>query len=334
MVSGTNDKYLKTPVALGKVYEYMQNYLFFVPLVNGTGQIMGGNPIIPAIRENTDAFAYLKDQYNLTNDPKKELPPEWASGAGLPEIDRTRKDSATGILKANGFKLRLPRAVIRNSSEGAVVEINDNFETAAYWITELINNKIGTAMVEGANTTTSYFNPPEPWSNPSAATPLTDLKNLGRDMKSDENVFRMTDVLTNEANFYELTDYLDLVDITDMQRQKIFGIPTVNQDVINVPSVGDVHDFKNAITEGYLLGLDRMHPAAEYHYYIDPEFSQANVSYDAVVNNKPQRVTVRNLGVHYNTYREDDTKDQIMEFWVEQSTIVKKPKGLIYASGI
>lgn len=334
MVSGTNDKYLKKPVALGKVYEYMQNYLFFVPLVNGTGQIMGGNPIIPAIPEETDAFAYLKDKYNLTNDPKKELPPEWASGSGLPEIDRTRKESATGVLKANGFKLRLPRAVIRNSSAGSMVEINDNYATAAYWISELINTKIQNTMVEGANTSTNYFNPSHEWSDESNADPIGDLMDLGRDIKSDENIFRLTDVLSNKANFYELTNHLVKIDATDLQRTRMIGIPTVSQDVINVPMVGDVHDFKNSITEGNLLGLDRMHPAAEYHYYIDSEFSQARVTYDAVVDNKPQRVTVDNLGVHYNTYREDDTKDQIMEFWVEQATIVKKPKGLIYGSGI
>lgn len=333
MVSGSNEKYLKKPVALGKVYEYMQNYMRFLPLVNGNGQIVGGNPIIPAIPETTDAFAYLRDDYNITNDPKKELPAEWASGAGLPEVDRTRKTPRSSMLRKNGFKLRLPHSVIRNSSVGSMVEINDNYRYAAVLMGELINTKIGSALSDGANTATSYFDPTV-WSNESAADPRKDLKNLARDFKSDENVSRCTDALINEQNFYELTDYLESVDISDTQRNRIFGTPVVNSDVINIPAFGDVHDFGTSITESYILGLDRNNPAAEYHYYIDPMYSQATISYDSVVDNKKTRVTVNNLGIHYNTYVEDDTKDQIMEYWCENTTIVKKPKGLIYASGI
>lgn len=330
MVTGTNDRFLKKEVAMGLMYKYMQNHLFFLPLVTGQGVQVGGNALIPAIRETTDAFMYLEDQYNVGDDPKKEMPPEVASGADLPEIDRSRKVPKSNVVAKNGFQIRVPRSVVRNSSEGAVVELQEDFEFAALWMAELLNTDIKNVMVAGANTTTSHFAPSVVWSD-SNRKPYKDLKNFSRDFKSD--IFRMTDVICHENNYYELSDYVEEIDVDQYKQVKLYGLPTKNADTLNIPQVGDIHNFGTDFADGYLLGLDRNHPAAEYHYYIDEEFSQAKVTYEAMIDGQPRNVTVKNLGVHFAT-ETTNKQDTIMKFWVEKKCIVKKKKGLLYKNGV
>jgi hypothetical protein len=331
VVTGTNDRFLKKEVALGLTYKYMQNHLFFLPLVTGQGVQVGGRALIPAIRENTDAFMYLEDQYNVGDDPKKEMPPEIASGADLPEIDRSRKVPKSNVVAKNGFQIRVPRSVIRNSSEGAVVELQDDFEFAALWMAELLNTDIKNTMVAGANTTTSHFSPAAVWSDTSNRRPYRDLKNFARDFKSD--IFRLTDVIGHENSYYEIGDYVEELDVDQYKQQKLYGLPTVNGDSMTIPGVGDFHNFGTDFADGYLLGLDRNHPAAEYHYYIDEEFSQPRVTYEAMINGEPKNVTVKNLGIHFKT-ETTSNEDTIMKFWVEKKAIVKKPKGLLYKNGV
>lgn len=331
MVSGTNDFMLKKPVALGLMYKYMQANLFWLPLVTGSGVQVGGNALIPSIKEDTDAFMYMKDDYNITNDPKKELPAEIASGAALPLVDRTRRTVTSDVVLKNGFQMIIPRAVIRNSSEGSIVEMNDNFNYAGMLMGELINTKIKNAAVAGAYTTVSKFAPPAVWSDTAAATPFQDLRNFSRDFKND--IFRMTDVIGHENSFYELSDYITDRDSDQYKQERVYGLPTINSDTLNIPAVGDFHNFGTEITDGYLLGLDRNHPALEYHYYIDEKFSQATVSYEAMIDGKPQNVSIKNLGIHFKT-EEATNEDTILKFWVEQKTIVKRQRGLLYYNGV
>lgn len=335
MVATNNERFLTKPVALGEIMKYLAPQLFFVGLVDGRGQIVGGNPIIPAIREENDAIAYLKHSYNISNDPKAEEPADRVSGTRFPEIDYTKPTLATDVMKSSGFQIRVPRSVIRASSAGAAEEIRSAFEHAAYWAGKLVNSEIPEALTSGANTTTSNFSPSDPWSDPSAATPVKDLRNFKRDYEQEDQPFILTDVLLNEQNFWEAEDYLSDVDISDMQRQRIFGTPVVNERSIDIPSVGTIHNTGSDITEGYLLGLDRRRNAAEYHYYIDPKFSQAKVSFEMKIGTDIRRVSVNNIGLHFNTFEDDrDTHDTIMQIWFERATIVKRPYGLLYANGI
>lgn len=331
MVSGTNDFMLKKPVALGLMYKYMQGHLFFLPLVTGSGVQVGGQALIPSIREDTDAFMYLKDDYNITSDPRKELPADVAAGAALPLVDRTRKTVTSDVVLKNGFQMNIPRSVIRNSSEGSVVEMNDNFDYAGMLMAELINTKIKNAAVAGAYTTVSNFVPPAVWSDVATATPFKDLRNFSRDFKND--IYRLTDIIGNDNSFYELSDYITDRDSDQYKQERVYGLPIINSDTLTIPAVGDFHNFGTEIADGYLLGLDRYHPAMEYHYYIDEKFSQHTVTYEAMIDGKPQNVSIKNLGIHYKV-EEADNEDTNLKFWIEQKTIVKRQRGLLYHNGV
>lgn len=335
MVTGTQNRFLKIGVALGTVYKYLQGHLFWLPLVTNDGIQVGGQALIPSIRETSDAFMYLSDQYTITGDPKKEMAPIVVSGANLPEIDRSRKTSVSAVLSRNGFQMRIPRTILRSTSEGSVAELNEDFEYAAYWLAELLNSKIMSAATGGAYTSATKFVPGAVWSDTANALPYKDLKNFARDFKYD--IFRLTDVIGHENSFYELGDYIENLDVNEWKQQKLYGIPTQNADSIIIPAVGTFHNFgsdaTNGITDGYLLGLDRNHPAMEYHYYVDEAYSQPTVTYETMLNGQLSTVTVKNIGIHYKT-EEADNEDTIMKFWVECKPIVKKQRGLLYLNGV
>ncbi len=330
MVTGSNDRFLKIPVALGMVYKYMQAHLFFLPLVTGSGVQVGGKALVPTIRETTDAFMYLEDQYNAMDDPKKELPPETEMGADLPEIDRSRKVPKSKVISRRGFQIRVPRSVMRNSSEGAMVELNDDFEYAALWLSEILNTKVKECHINGARTITSHFSPTA-WSDTANAKPYRDLKNFARDFKND--IYRLTDIICHENTFYEFGDYIEELDVNQWKQQQLYGIPTKNADSITIPGIGDLHSFDEDFEDGYLLGLDRNHPSCEYHYYIDEKYSQAMVSYEAMLNGKPQMVQIKNLGIHFKS-EEASNEDTIMKFWVEMQANCKRKNGLLYKNGV
>ena len=147
--------------------------------------------------------------------------------------------------------------------------------------------------------------------------------------------FRMTDVFVNKDEWYQLKAYLTSVDIGDLKQKMMYGVPEISADKIYIPVVdANVHKVMSGLTDSYVLALDEKNPAAEIHYYNDPKFSTAKVSYKTVVDSKPTTVTVPNLGLHFFQYEEEDTHDTSMQFWVENKTVVTKPYGLLYHSGI
>ncbi len=145
----------------------------------------------------------------------------------------------------------------------------------------------------------------------------------------------MTDCFVNKACWYELVEYLTAIDITDGKQKALYGVPQIGKDVIDVPVVNaSVHKVMSGMTDGVLIALDRNNPAAETHYYVDTEFSQATVTYRTVVDRTPTNVTVPNIGIHYDQYVEDESKDTMLQFWVENKTVVTKPYGLLKDTGI
>ncbi len=316
MVSGTNDRYLTPGVALPLLFTVMEPNLIWGALTRH-------------VKEDDDAFMY---QYapNKSADSKKKTPPKMAIGARFPELDRSRKVTTTGLLESNGFSMRIPHRVIR--SKAGKSEIMEDYEYAGFWMAEWINTNILTALLAGA--TASASAPTATWDQ-TTATPVKDLIGWDSDMDREGYPFKMTDGFTNKACWYELVQYLTEIDINEDKQKTLYGVPEISKDRIHVPVVDtDVHKVMSGMTDGTILMLDRNNPAAETHYYVDTEFSQAKVTYRTVVDRKPVDVTVPNLGIHYDTFVEQDSKDTILQFWVENKTIVTQSYGLLKDSAI
>ena len=316
MVSGTNDRYLQKGVALPIIYEKMEPNLIWDKLT-----ILKSEP--------TNAFQYQYDSAGRSGDAKKKTPPRFAQGSKFPELDRSRRTTASGLTKSNGFAMRIPREVIR--AETGKSEIMEAYETAGFWMAEWINTNIFTALYAGATDSTATT---PVWSD-ADATPVANLITYESDMVREGYPFRMTDFFTNKTGWTELKQYLTSVDIGDLKQKSMYGAPTIVKDQINIPVVGaDVHRVMSGMTDGTFIAADRNNKAAEMHFYNDPKYSLAKVSYKTVIDNKPTTVSAQNLGIHFKQYEEDDTHDTILQFWVENQTVVTKPFGLLYGDDI
>jgi len=319
MVSGTNDRFLRTNVAIRSVYEKLEPNLIFLDLVT-------------PIKEESNAFMYRTDAVGAASDPKKETPPMVAQGAQFPEIDRSRKTTVSELTKTKGFAMRIPRDLIRQGIAG-MNEILDNYERAGYWLAEAINTEFATALTTGATTSFTNFSPAAIWSAEGAA-PIYDLMCMAQDMDREGYAFKMTDAFTNKAGFDELNRYLMFMDVTDSSRA-LMGKPEITRDSIYIPSLdATVHKVKTGMTDGYVLGMDGQANVAECHYHIDPKYSIADVSYKTIVNGAETTKTTPNFGIHFNQFEEQDTHDTVMQFWYEIKAVVTKPYGLLYGSGI
>ena len=315
MVSGTNDRYLQKGVALPLIYEVMEPNLIFSGMTRH-------------IKEDTNSFMY---QYvdSKSSDSKKKTPPKLTLSARFPELDMSKKTTASGLLESNGFAMRISREVIR--TEAGKSQIMEAYETAGFWMAEWINTNILAALRAGATGGTGAT---ANWSA-TTATPVNDLITWDADMDREGYPFRMTDGFTNKAQWYELVKYLTEIDINEDKQKTLYGVPEIAKDRIHVPVVAaDVHKVMSGTTDGEMLMLDRNNPAAETHYYTDSAYSQARVTYRTVVDSTPQDVTVPNIGIHYKQYEEDDSHDTILQFWVENKTVVTKPYGLLLSTGL
>ena len=328
MVSGTIKPYLRLDVAMSAMYPILENKLLWLTPESGN--------FIRRIPETSDAISWLKQTYTASTDPKKELPTDRIAGTGYPEIDRTRVTDELANLKEKGFRIRIPKKVL-NDVKKARTEIQDNYDYAAFILGETVNSNMYSEIISQANTSTSRFAPGgHTWDNGDGeAKPILDLTHLAQDADIDGQPFVMDSFFLNKTNFQELNDYLLEVDTNSWKQQSLYGQPTVSEDQINIPMLGNVKKA-NGATEGSILAMDsKTMPAIEYHYRLDPEKSNPTIDYQTKVNGREQRVTADNFGFMYRWWQEKDSEDIIQEFSVDFVTVVRRPYGVIYAaSGI
>lgn len=326
MVSGTLKPYLRREVAMMDMYPILANKLLWLLPENGN--------YVRRREVNSDAIAWLKQTYTPSSDPKKELPTDRISGTGFPELDRTRMTDQLSNLKEKGFRLRIPKKVL-NDVPKAKVEIQENYDYAAYIMAETVNNNMYSEITSQANTTTSRFSPSETWDNSNGgAKPILDLTHLTQDADIDGQPFVMDSYFLHKTNFQELNDYLLTVDVDSWKQQNLYGQPTISDDTITIPMLGTAKKAPGAV-DGSVLAMDSKTPAVEFYYRLDPEKSNPTINYTTKVNGKEQPAQTDNFGFMYRWWQDQDTEDIIQEFSVDFVTVVKRPYGVIYAaSGI
>jgi len=329
MVSAPIDALLRIEVALEQTYEILDTQL---PWLNPSfGRFCS------RIQENSDAFTYLKDVYNKATDPKRKLPTQRVAGTRLPELDRTRRTLNSAVLTEKGFSLRIPKELLK-SVPLAQTEIQENYEYAAYAFAYMANKDMCTAIKNGANQAGTYFSPNETWANTGGtADPIRDLMALAHDMDVDGYEGTLTDAWVLKPDWYNLQNYLKDVHV-DAAKQAMLGQPTIHDDIMTIPIVGDVHKvptIDSGLNQGDIIGMDRNHPGVEYHYRLDPEYSTFTINYwTRGPDGGMVPAVTDNFGFHYRWYQEEESLDIVQCFWMESVTIVKKPYNLIYGTGI
>jgi hypothetical protein len=321
MVTGTNDRFLQKGVALRTVYEVAEPNLI-------VSEFLGG-----PIPEDRKAFPYLYDSYGAANDPKAQEPAAVVGGAELPRIDFSDPTTDAGVIKKKGFEFAIPRDVLNDNRLGKQI-ISRDMKKAGYLIAQQINTAQLAAMTSGATTPT--WTPTAEWSDDDA-TPVADLIDFVDQMDTEGKYScNVTDVFMNNNGFNELKKFLTFFDGDQISRDAPRG-EMVNRDTVYVGAADvTVHRMKTGMKDGYILGVDKNNPGAEIHYYTDPDFAMTGetIDYKVTVDGKPTRKQINNAGIHFYTYMEDDSKDQILQFWYEQATVVTQSAALLYDTGI
>lgn len=317
-LEGTTDFFLKQGTALRLIYEKAEPLLWATKFVR-------------PVPETSDAFLFRYDSTGMASDTKKKTPAHARIGGDFPELNISRPSWSSAMTEARGFQVRIPHKTIRDQPKG-VDEIQRAYKTAGYWLAKFICDDILTVIKAGATTPT--WTPTAVWSA-AGATPVDDLIALEEQMERDGYTYTLTDIPIHKTNWFELKRYLTSVDVDGTKQRDIYGVPSIGRDVMHIPVIdADIIKAKSGMTEGSILGLDRMNPAAEYHYYNDAKFSTPQVSYETVIDGTKQMVTAENLGIFFDTWVEKGTEDTILKFGVESKCVVTEAYAALYDTGI
>jgi len=316
VLSGTLDFWLRQGTALRVLYEKAEPNLLFTQFVN-------------PVQETDNSFIYAYDDTGMSADTKKETPAHVEIGGDFPEVDISRQKYKPGLIESRGFTVRIKYQQIRNEPRG-INEVQRAYKFAAFWMADFINTQIATAIAAGATTPT--WTPTSVWSAITTATPMLDVTGFKNAMKKEGYEYRMTDIFAHMTSLTEIETFLLGSEIQAYRDAAM----TALQDAIVLPMEGKpiFHGCFSGITDGYLLGLDRNNPCAEYHYYVDPNFGTAEVRYQTIINGQKQTVTAQNLGLNFKTWTDPNNEDQLLRFWCEGKPVVNQPYAALYDNGV
>lgn len=313
-ISGTNARFLQTPVILSEVMRVMEPELQFIDVIPFVDS--GGQPIV-----------YGK-KASKSSDGKKQTPRMTTPSAKFAEVQITRMTKATALTRTEGLAIRIDSDARRLPAGKDM--IMDGYETVGTWLAEYLNSTIYSTLDAGS--TDAGMTPTAPWSG-ATATPMLDMENFAEGMVREGYPYRMTDAYVHNNNFKEMRAYLIGAEIPEY-RDAVLGRRST--DGIELPIGVTLHRTLNTVADGDIMGLDRNHKgAAAVYYHNDPEYSTpAQITYETVVNGQVVTKTVPNFGLSTYQFFEDDTHDVVIQLWVDNVAVVKDAYGIITDDGL
>ncbi|MFA4971955.1 MAG: hypothetical protein WC683_05030 [bacterium] len=314
-ISGTNARFLQTPVVLSEIRRVMEPYLKFTEMVPFVDS--GGLPVVYGIKNSKSA------------DAMKQKPRMTAPSSHFPEVQITRMTKATAITTVEGLSIRLDESALRLPAGRDM--IMDGFNSAAYWIAENLNTTIYATLDAGS--TDAGMTPTGQWSA-AGATPIKDALAFKNGFIREGYPYRLTDAFIDSTNFGELEGFLVGSEIPSYREA---ALNTPLQDAIVLPIEGKpiFHRLLSGITHGDIMGLDRRNPGYAVYYHNDPNFgTPQSISYETVEKGVTTVKTVPNFGLSTHQYVEDDTHDTIVQIWVDVVAKVKDAYSVITDNGL
>lgn len=309
-VSDDVRRFVKKEVMLPFVYEIMEPNLAFTN-------------IIPTQEIDGYAYTYRDNVYSASTDTLKREPLARAEGSEFPRVTVSKTTVKAGMLSQSGMSVEIDKSA-------SVEDVARAVRSVGFWMAEDVNTQTVSALTDGATTPT--WTPTATWDD-ATAVPVDDLLLFRQQMRREGYPYRMTDVYVNDTNRGELERYLLSLDIDYNKQRASFGVP--DPFAIDVPGPNvTVHGLLSGLTEGYALGLDKNNPAGQFYYHTDSQFSAQKITYKTVINDKPTMKTADNIGLSTYTYMDDETHNQIVQFWVDYGVKVLEPYAVLYDSGI
>lgn len=314
--SGTNARFLNTPVILSEVMRVMEPTLAFLDLIPFVDT--GGQPVVIGIK-NSKAL-----------DGKKQTPRTITPMSKFPEVQISRMTKDTAITTAQGLSIKFDSSALKLPAGKDM--IMDGLESVAYWLAEELNSRIYSTLDAGS--TDSGITVGGAWSE-GTSTPMKDLLGFKNSMKREGYPYRMTDMFVDQTNLNELEGFLSG---SEYPAFRDAVMTSTLQDSIVLPMEGrpTIHGLASGITHGDILGMDRVHKtAASVYYHNDPDFNTpAAISYETVVDGKSVMKTVPNFGLNSHQYFDDEEHVTVVQVWTDNVVKVKDAYGLISENGI
>lgn len=302
-VVSPNEEYLETTFVEEEILELINPRLYFMGL-------------LPKVQTNSKAVAFKYEGTSAASDPKRKKPRDLTPGAHYAKVTISNLRVGSAVLSDEGVEIRIDSDA-RRYTEG-LDEIDRAYKRAAYYLAHSVNSKIYSAISANVTTSTTMFDPPVEWSDPSAR-PLEDLIDISEDLDQEEYLYEMTDIFVHKKEYFDLVRYLTFVDVGSEKQKEIFGKPNV-KNAITIPVLDDamVHNLKSTMVTQDILVFDRNNPAGTYYYSIDPEYQTENEN---------------DLGFNINRFMDEETHELVFQLWIESSVAVKEPNAAIFNDG-
>lgn len=273
-----------------------------------------------------------RQTYTVDTDPSKKLASLGGTAIGAwPTVTLTYGDAVS--LTTNMMKIR---AEFTNDDLHLATfqqDIMKCYASAAWNIADQINASLVAAMKAGKLAQTTKFDANVAiWSG--NAEPITDIRNIARDMAVNKG-YLLDTVVLNVENYDEMWDHIEANDVDlDYLRSQIPERGFYNKITYlrnpGVWVVGVTDD--SGLLAGQTLGIGKFqgNPCVENLAYYDPLFGNKKV-----VEGDVQGISSANIPLNVNPYIMPDNRTSMVEMWIDTVPNVGNGYGVFYsASGI
>ena len=318
-VSGPNEKFLTKEFVIPKLYEIMNPLLAFVD-------------IFPKVQSTARTIAYKKEKTSDSADTNKQYPRTLTSSSQFTYVTINQMEIKAAVLNKKGFAIKIDQDAL-DFTEG-VDEIQRALRKVGFWLAQDYDNQIAAEITASGTALSTDWTPNAVWSDKDNATPIADLEDLEDVMLREGYPYRLTDVFVHRTNFKELKKYLTSIDISDEKQKEIYGVPTVGLDTMNIPVVGaNIRRLLSGISEGSIIGIDRNNPGMTIFYNNSPRYSTATGAYETMADGKKVRKPY-SLGFNFNRYTDQETHEEVLQFWYDIAPTVIEPYAILTDTGI
>lgn len=270
-----------------------------------------------------------RQSYTVDNDPSKKIASQGGTTIGAwPTISLTYGDAVN--LNTSMRKTRAEFTVDDLALGTFQQDVMKCYTSAAWTIADQINASLVAALkADALSSVTRKEASDAVWSG--NAEPITDIRNLARDMAGNKG-YKLDTVLVEAENYDEMWDHIEAndVDVEYLRSQvpqrgfydRITYLKTPGVWVIGVTT-------DTGMSHGEMIGLGRFqgNPCVENLAYYDPLFGNKQV-----VEGDMQGIGAANIPLNVNPYTMPDNRTSMVEMWVDTVPNVGNGYGVAYSA--
>ncbi|MBF4468795.1 MAG: hypothetical protein ISP01_05255 [Methanobrevibacter arboriphilus] len=266
------------------------------------------NGMFPEVKTDALGFTYGQDTNSAGDDIANDIqanPSELLEAAELDEIEMSKIEYKSGVLRGFGYKIKFTKKQFRQAD--IIDEISRAVDRAVFGVTKKMNDDRINTIKKVKNDVTEVGGAVD-WSS-NDANPISDILNIMKASKIEGYPYQLNNLFLHNDNYFELLDYIQNRDIQWVQSpfRADTKIPNINGVL--------VHNLMTAqIDEGDYAGIDSRFPGITGYKYLDPDHS-------TIENGKINVNKIEGEEYPYNT---------TIEIYAEEGLATKLPNTLYY----